>query len=77
METLSYENCDFFNTQELRVLLAIYNEHGVRDLLDEQVEAVRQKLLWEKRIGMNRVVDHAQCLLKAVDYYELCYKDKI
>ena len=56
-------------------MLKIYGDHGVRNLSDEDIEAVKRKLIWEENSMKNLNADQPS-LLKALEYYKL-FKERL
>src|SRR5271170_966151 len=71
---VDFEDSGFFTVPELNFLCTIIAD--VPHLSPEQIAADRLELLREMEEETNMCKSHAECLLKAVDYWELRFESK-
>jgi hypothetical protein len=76
MANLTYHDSTFFTAQEMRFFLKM-RTCGYPDLTDEQIERDKSELVQQVTKSTYILKEHAEYMLKAVEFWKLRYKDKI
>jgi hypothetical protein len=76
MNNLTFEFSGFFTTEDIRILLQV-EMWQYREVTDEEMEADRRALRTLRRRSFVPLISHTRAILKAIDFHELFYKDKL
>jgi hypothetical protein len=74
LETVSYEDSDYFSISEIRFLLQLTAFCSPRS--DAKVERDLRRVTREIKLGKRILPSHASILAKAIEYWKLRYNDK-